>query len=103
MGAGKKWIDSAEMLELTEMLKAISHPSRVAIMFLLCNNENKRMTVKAIYDELKMSQPVISRHLGILKNGGLLVRVIEGSKTYYEIKEKNKNVNHITMCFASFK
>jgi len=101
MGTEKKWIDSDEMLELAEMLKAIAHPSRMAIMFLLCNNAEKRMSVKSIYDELKMAQPVISRHLGILKNGGLVKRVIQGSKTFYELKQDNTNVTRISMCFSS--
>jgi ArsR family transcriptional regulator len=101
MGTKKKWIDSEEMLELSEMLKAIAHPSRMTIMFLLCNSNEKRMTVKSIYDEMKMSQPVISRHLSILKNGGLVKRVIQGSKTFYELKVDNKNVERIALCFSS--
>lgn len=101
MATKKKWMESANIVELSEMLKAIAHPSRMAIMFLLCNDKNKKMTVKCVYEQLNMPQPVISRHLGILKNSGLLRRVVKGSKTFYEIEENNKNVQHISKCFTS--
>ena len=90
-----------DILELSEMLKAIAHPARVAIMYLLCNSSEKRLTVKCIYNELKMAQPVISRHLGILKNSGLIEREVENSKIYYRLQEKNKNVRHISRCFST--
>ena len=98
----KQWMNEPDILELSEMIKAIAHPARVAIMCLLCNNAEKKLTVKCIYNELQMAQPVISRHLGILRNSGLVERATEGSKTYYELKERNKNAKHISKCFSSF-
>lgn len=89
------------MLELAEMLKALAHTSRVSILFLLCNNKNGRMTVKSIYEELKMPQPVISRHLGILRNSGLLQRFNEGPTTYYELNTHNKQAKKIANCFST--
>lgn len=96
-----KWLYSSDMLELTEMLKAMSHPARMSIIYLLCTRKEQRMTVQCFYKELGMSQPVISRHLGILKNSGLLVRMVEGSKTFYELRENNKNVLKIRHCFSA--
>lgn len=101
--AKKQLIKEQDILELSEMLKAIAHPARVAIMCLICNSAEGKLTVKCIYDELQMAQPVISRHLGILKNSGLLERLIEGSKTYYTLYNKNKNVRHISKCFRALK
>jgi DNA-binding transcriptional ArsR family regulator len=97
-----KWLGSSDMRELTEMFKAMSHPSRMAIIYLLCTSDEKRMTVQCFYTELDMAQPVISRHLGILKNSGLLIRKVEGSKTFYELRIANKNVAKLKKCFLTF-
>jgi len=99
----KNWLESPDLIEISAMLKSLSHPSRMAIMYLISQHPEKRMTVKSIYDKLKMSQPVISRHLGILKQSGLLTRFNEGIKTYYEIKLSNRNTKKITECFSSIK
>lgn len=84
------------------MLKALAHPSRISIMVLLCDVDNNRMTVKRIYSQMKMPQPVISRHLGILKNVGLVERISEGSNIFYGLSQKNELAMHITKCFSRF-
>ena len=87
-----------DLIELSLMLKALAHPSRIAIMHLISNSKNK-LTVKCIYNELKMSQPVISRHLGILKNCGLLQRSTDDGNTYYAVQTGNKTAKQIVDCF----
>ena len=94
-----KW--RKQMEDLSEMLKALSHPSRLTIMYIICNSKDKKMTVKSLYDLLEMDQPIMSRHLGILKNGGLLNRITEGAKTIYELKVENNNVRHMAKCFST--
>jgi DNA-binding transcriptional ArsR family regulator len=96
-------IENKDIQELAGMLKAMAHPSRMAIMLLLCNARDKRMAVKDIYSDLKMPQPVISRHLGILKNSGLLKRIMKDSKIFYEMYLDNKNAKHIEECLSSLK
>src|SRR4051812_34433992 len=96
-------IEQKKIVELSEMLKAIAHPSRIYIMLLLCKEPNTRMTVKSIYEKLNMAQPVISRHLGILRNNGLVTRMAEGSNTFYELNKANRNAKQISKCFTSFK
>ena len=97
------WTKNKKLIELSEILKSIGHPSRVAILYLLCNCKDKRMTVKGIYNELNMAQPVISRHLGILRNCGLVKRINEGQNIYYELCENNETVKHLANCFMSLK
>jgi DNA-binding transcriptional ArsR family regulator len=72
--AGKLNMDADTLKTLSEMLKALGHPSRIAILWLLCNAPDGKLTVKSIYEALKMTQPSISRHLGILKACNLLNR-----------------------------
>lgn len=95
----KFWTKHAEISRFANMVKAMAHPARMAIMYLLCSN--KSMTVKCIYNELKLKQPVISRHLGILKNGGLVIRRQKGAQTFYELNLADDDVKHISKCFKS--
>ena len=97
----KVHINTHETKELSEMLKALGHPARVKIMWLLCHTDKGRMTVKSIYEMLRMSQPVISRHLGILRANNLIKRSVEGKQTFYEPHILNKNVSRIVTCFKS--
>jgi len=82
--------------EVAEMLKSMAHPERLAILELLNNCMCKRMTVKSIYEQLKLDQPVASKHLGIMKRSGLLTRETEGNSTYFSLNQNNA----ITACFS---
>lgn len=99
----KTQTESAAIKTLSEMLKALGHPSRISIMLLLCNSKTEKMIVKTIYESMKLPQPIISRHLGILKNCGLLKRSVQGQDTYYELRTDNEYVLKIKDCFKSIK
>lgn len=103
MKPSQPWNKSKNLLELSGMLKALAHPSRMAIIYFLTREGTKKTSVKSIYRELKLSQPVISRHLGILKTSGLLNRMTEGNNTYYEPCTSNENASKIINCFKSIK
>jgi DNA-binding transcriptional ArsR family regulator len=64
-------------------LRAISHPTRIAIMELL--SKDNKLSVTDIYTALKIEQATVSHHLSILKNNGVLVSKREGKKNYYAI------------------
>jgi DNA-binding transcriptional ArsR family regulator len=83
-----------------EKFKSIGHPSRVAIINLLCGCERTRSTVKNIYLTLKLDQPSTSRHLNIMRKSGMLVRVQEGSDTFYSLYTDDPQVVCITKCFS---
>ncbi len=67
-----------------DMLKAIAHPTRIAIINLLENN--KRLTVTEIFESLAIEQAVTSHHLRILKDRGVLVSEKDGKNRYYFLK-----------------
>lgn len=84
-----------EQLELAaSMLKAISHPMRIAILNFL--EDGKRMTVTEIHEKLKIEQSTTSHHLGILKDKGVLASKREGKNTYYYLR--NDNFSKIMDC-----
>ena len=84
---------------LAEKFKSIGHPVRVAILDLLCNCGADRLTVKSIYEKLKLDQPVISRHLGIMRKNGVLMRMQESGFTFYCLCNHDPHVQCIRRCF----
>ncbi len=69
------------------MLKAIAHPMRIAILRYL--EGDKRLTVTQIHELLEIEQSTTSHHLGILKDKGVLSSKREGKNTYYYLKHQN--------------
>jgi len=76
---------SPDQLEkASNMLKAIAHPLRIAILSHL--ESGKKLTVTEIHELLNIEQSTTSHHLGILKDKGVLASQREGKNTYYYLK-----------------
>jgi DNA-binding transcriptional ArsR family regulator len=67
-----------------EMLKAMAHPMRIAIVGYL--DGGVKLTVTEIHERLGIEQSTTSHHLGILKNKGVLSSKRDGKNTYYFLK-----------------
>ena len=79
---------NVEQLEsAANMLKAIAHPMRIAIIGFL--EGGKKLTVTQIHELLKIEQSTTSHHLGILKDKGVLSSKREGKNTFYFLKHNN--------------
>lgn len=78
-----KW-DEAQIESLAKTLKAIAHPSRVAIIAMLANG--KRMTVTEIYSHLNADQSSVSHHLSILRDRNVLDTNRQGKFIYYSLR-----------------
>ncbi|XVJ65078.1 MAG: helix-turn-helix transcriptional regulator [Lacibacter sp.] len=89
-----------EMQNMAEILKAMAHSDRLAILKLLCKNQVEGLTVKTIYEKLQLEQPVVSRHLNILKSAGVVRRLQEGQKTNYCLCTDKKNIESLLKCFC---
>lgn len=72
--------------KMAEMLKAIAHPTRVAMIKLLKGKD--WLTVTEIYESLNIEQAVASQHLAVLKSKGVLWSRREGKNSYYALKHK---------------
>jgi len=77
-------LTTEQLDKAANMLKAIAHPMRIAIINYLENG--KKMTVTEIHDLLNIEQSTTSHHLGILKDKGVLASHREGKNTYYYLK-----------------
>ena len=65
-----------------EGFAALADPTRRQIFERLAR---KPLSVGAIADDLPVSRPAVSQHLGILKNAGLVVDERDGTKRVYRI------------------
>lgn len=63
------------------VFKALADPTRRAIFEQLCREGEK--TVTALTANAGVSQPVVSRHLGVLRQAGLVRDRPEGRQTHY--------------------
>ncbi len=85
-----------QLEQAANMLKAIAHPMRIAIISYL--EDGKRLTVTEIHEKLKIEQSTTSHHLGILKDKGVLASQREGKNTYYFLK--HEQLSHIVDCIS---
>lgn len=71
------------------MLKAISHPLRIAILNQL--DAGKQLTVTEIHEALNIEQSTASHHLGILRDKDVLIARRDGKNTFYSLKHQRIN------------
>lgn len=64
-----------------DLFKALSDPTRRAIYEHLVSDGEQ--TVRALTDRAGVSQPAVSKHLGVLKQAELVRDRPEGRRTYY--------------------
>lgn len=63
------------------LFRTLADPTRRAIFERLCRDGEK--TVAAITSKAGVSQPVVSKHLGVLKKAGLVRGRHQGRETHY--------------------
>jgi DNA-binding transcriptional ArsR family regulator len=66
------------------LFRTLADPTRRAIFERLCREGEK--TVGALTAHAGVSQPVVSKHLGLLKRAGLVLDRPEGRQTHYSAK-----------------
>ena len=86
MGATKTEIFSDRQNKLAQMLKALAHPARIAIIQQLL--KANPCICGDLVDELGLAQATISQHLKELKNAGLIQGTIDGTSVCYCIDAK---------------
>src|SRR5271169_3887174 len=68
------------------VFKALCDPTRRAIFERLCRDGEQ--TVRALTDRAGVSQPAVSKHLGVLKLARLVRDRREGRQTHYRAQSK---------------
>ncbi len=85
MAITKTELFTEELQQTAEMLKAMGHPARLAILELLA--QQNTCVCGDITDELPLAQSTISQHLKALKSAGLIQGTIDGVRTCYCLSE----------------
>jgi ArsR family transcriptional regulator len=70
---------------LAAMLKACGHPLRLQILCAIQRGEET--CVSELWSCLEQSQPVVSQHLAVLKQRGIVRSVVQGNKRVYSITD----------------
>jgi DNA-binding transcriptional ArsR family regulator len=81
MGLTKTEIFSTEQNHLAQMLKALAHPARIAILQEIMKANT--CICGELVNELGLAQATISQHLKELKNAGLIQGTVEGASVCY--------------------
>jgi DNA-binding transcriptional ArsR family regulator len=74
------------MIGADDLFRALGDPTRRAIFEHLVREGEQ--TVRALTDHAGISQPAVSKHLGVLKAAGLVRDRPEGRQTHYSAEPK---------------
>ncbi|MCK4748321.1 MAG: helix-turn-helix transcriptional regulator, partial [Bacteroidales bacterium] len=85
-----------EVERAANMMKAISHPMRLAILDYL--SDDNQLSVTEIHNLLHIEQSTASHHLGILKDKGILASTRQGKRTLYYLKRRN--LSQLVRCIS---
>lgn len=81
MGISKTEHFTEEQNEVAQLMKALAHPARVAIVEYLLSVD--ACICNDIVAELPLAQPTVSQHLKELKNAGIIKGEIDGKAICY--------------------
>ena len=77
-------------------LKALHHKLRIQILKIL--DENQQVTVTEIFIKLRMEQSLVSQHLAILRNAGVVNAERKGKQIFYSLNvEQIEYLNDISL------
>ena len=88
MGIAKCCVDGAltsDLKILAKFLRSVGDENRLRI---LCYLNDGEKCVCDIWEKLGMKQNLVSSHLGVLRDSGLIVGRREGKKVFYSIDRK---------------
>ena len=93
-------LSTQQLEQSANMLKAISHPMRMAIVAQL--EDGKKLTVSQLHNLLGIEQSTTSHHLGILKDKGIVLSKREGKYIFYFLKhiDLTSIINCVSKCCA---
>ncbi len=74
-----------KLVRASELLKVAAHPQRLAILDLL--GGRKRMCVSDLVEVLGIEQAILSQHLTLMRDKGLLGVEKEGKYSFYYLEQ----------------
>ena len=80
-------INREKLEKAAYILRTVAHPTRLAIVDLL--DQNDRLSVNEIGEILEVEQSLLSHHLTTMKLKGILRSEKEGQSVFYSLKERD--------------
>ena len=77
-------VGSDKLTKACELLRAAAHPQRLAILDLLGHHE--RLCNREIQEMLGLEQAILSQHLTLMRDKGLLEFEKEGKFTFWQLR-----------------
>jgi len=94
MAITKAKLFDATQKRTAELMKALSHPARIAVIELLAERET--CICGDITEELPLAQSTVSQHLKALKTAGIIKGEIDGVRVCYCLDEGGvKEINEL--------
>jgi hypothetical protein len=90
-------VGTEKLVRASELLKVAAHPQRLAILDLL--GRNKRLCVLDLTDLLGLEQAILSQHLTLMRDKGLVDFEKEGKYSFYFLAQPDfmkiiRNIEH---------
>lgn len=79
-----KSVSKANLKRAAALMKVLSHPARLQILFFIEDSEEK---VSAIQKHVHLTQAMTSQHLKVLFESGYLDRRREGTSIFYKLSK----------------
>ena len=95
----RQGIDRMTCDEIARILKAIAEPTRLRLVCLLSRHDS--ICVCELTEIMELPQYHVSRHLGVLRNVGIVVDERDGARVNYRLVEDNELVRQVTEALAS--
>ena len=81
-GAVTEVSDQLNAAGLADVFRLLSDKTRLSLLLILAKGERN---VTSLCDEMRLPQPTVSHHLGLLRTGGLLASRRAGKQIYYQL------------------
>ncbi|KAA8445084.1 ArsR/SmtB family transcription factor [Weissella paramesenteroides] len=91
-------IDEEHLKEMNKVMKLLSNPVRVQMLYML---ENKSMSVNELSEKLSVEQSVVSHNLALLREYQLVMAERQGKYNYYQLNDPhildviNETLEHV--------
>ncbi len=95
-GAVAEVSDTLNATGLADVFRLLSDKTRLSLLLILAKGERN---VTSLCEELRLPQPTVSHHLGLLRTGGLLVSRRAGKQIYYQLGGRAEVVDGCLMAF----
>lgn len=78
-------VTAAELTSYAGKLKVLGHPMRLKLLCMIAREEEP--CVSELWTCLDQPQPVVSQHLAVLKEKGIVQSEVKGNKRIYSISD----------------